>query len=96
MVGSPPENMTTSGSPSARTKASSPGVYLLEGEREAVWLVAGVGEADRAVEVAATIDREDPQAGVLLVVGAEPAVERAALDRFGLGLEGDGAGLVEP
>jgi hypothetical protein len=37
-----------------------------------------VGEAERAVLFAARVDRDDPEAGVLLVVGTEAAVARAA------------------
>ena len=71
-------------------------VALLEGDRVAVGLVAGVGEADRAVQVAVGVDLDDPEAGVLLVLRAQPAVRRAAV--LDLGLEGqrDRAGLVEP
>ncbi len=69
---------------------------LVEGEREPVGLVAGVGEADRAVKVAAAVDFDDPQTGVLFVLRAQPAVERAAVDHLGLGFQRDGAGLVEP
>nr|WP_233163229.1 hypothetical protein [Glycomyces salinus] len=69
---------------------------LLAGYRVAVGLVAGVGEADRAVEVAPGVDLDDAQACVLLVLGAQPAVRRAAVFDLGLELERDGAGLVEP
>jgi hypothetical protein len=57
--------------------------------------VAGVGEADGAVEVAARVDLDDPETGVLLVLGAEAAVERAAVLHLGLELEGQRPGLVE-
>jgi hypothetical protein len=57
--------------------------------------VAGVGEADRAVEVAAAVHLDQSEAGVLLVLGTHPAVERAALDDLGLELERDRPGLVE-
>ena len=70
-------------------------VDLLEAQRVAVGLVAGVGEADRAVEVAVGVDLDDPEAGVLLVLRAEAAVERAAVDDLGLELERDGARPVE-
>jgi hypothetical protein len=46
------------------------GGALLHREREAVGLVARVGEADRAVQVAVGVDLDDPEAGVLLVVRA--------------------------
>ena len=78
MVGSPPENCTTSGLPSVRTKSSricstSSSVRLKPG--------AGVGEAERAVHVAGAVDLDDAQAGVLLMVGAEAAIVRAAVAR---------------
>src|SRR5215203_230385 len=72
-------------------------LHLLEAEREAVLLGpgAGVGEADRAVEVAGGVDLDDPEAGVLGVLGADPAVARAAqLDR-GLAQQRRGPGPVE-
>ena len=68
---------------------------LLVGDGVAVRLVAGVGEADRAVQVAAGVDLDDAQAGVLLVLRAQPAVARAAVLHLGLEGERDGAGLVE-
>ena len=68
--------------------------HLILGQGIAVGLVARVGEADRAVQVAAGVDLDDPEAGVLLVLGAEPAVERAALGHLGLELERQRAGLV--
>src|SRR4029450_6483846 len=70
-------------------------VDLLERERVAVRLGAGVREADRAVKVAARVHLDDPEAGVLLVLGAEAAVERAAVDYLGLELERDRPRLVE-
>jgi len=57
--------------------------------------VTRVGKAHRAIEVAAGVDLDDPEAGVLLVVGAQAAVERAAVTDLGLGLERDRARLVE-
>ena len=53
---------------------------LRERERVAVRLMPGarLGEADRAVEVAAGVDLDDPEAGVLGVLGADAAVARAA------------------
>ena len=44
----------------------------------------GIGKADRAGEIAVLVDLDQRQAGMLLVVGAEPAVERAA--EFGAAL----------
>jgi hypothetical protein len=58
-------------------------------------LVAGVDEADRAVQVAVGVDLDDPQAGVLLVLRAQPAVRRAAVADLGLEGQRDRAGLVE-
>ena len=42
------------------------GLDLIDGQAEAIGLVAGVGEADRAVEVAVRVDLDDAEAGVLL------------------------------
>ena len=67
---------------------------LLKREREAVRLVAGVGEADRAVEVAAAVHLDDREAGVLLVLGADTAVERTAVLDLALILERQRPGLV--
>lgn len=72
------------------------GLDLVQRQREPVGLVTGVGEAHRAVEVAGGVDLDDPQAGVLLVVRAQPAVQRAAVAHLGLGLQRQGARLVEP
>ena len=55
----------------------------------------GVGEAERAVEVAGRVHLDDPQARVLLVLGAEPAVEGAPALDVCARLEGDRARLVE-
>ena len=56
---------------------------LREAEREPVSPRPGsrVGKADRAVEVAGGVDLDDPQTGVLGVLGADPAVVRAAVAR---------------
>src|SRR5262249_31221203 len=62
----------------------------------AVGVVAGIGETDRAVQVAVTIDLDQPQAGVLFVIWAQPAVAGTAVSDLGLKLEWDGTGLVEP
>src|SRR5258708_4103808 len=58
-------------------------------------MMAGPGKADGAVEVAVAVHLEDSQAGVLLVVRAQPAVEGAAPGEFGLGLQRDRSRLVE-
>ncbi len=73
-------------------------VDLLERQRVAVavGVVAGVGEADRAVEVAGGVHLDDREAGVLLVLGAQAAVERTAVLHLGLELERQRARLVEP
>ncbi len=47
----------------------------------------GVRETDRAGQVAGLVDLYDGQTGMLLVVRAEAAVERAAVIRAGLGRE---------
>ena len=59
---------------------------LRERQRVAVGLMPGarLGEADRAVEVAAGVDLDDPEARVLGVLGADAAVARAALAGRGL------------
>ena len=49
----------------------------------------GIGEAHRAGEIAVLVDLDQRQAGMLLVVGTEPAVERAAV--FGAALPGERA-----
>src|ERR1700677_4080875 len=46
----------------------------------------GSREADRAGEVAVLVDLDEREAGMLLVVGAEPAIIGAAV--FGPGLQG--------
>jgi hypothetical protein len=70
---------------------------LPQGERVAVLLGAGarVGEADRAVEVARRVDLDDPEAGVLRVLGADPAVVRASARGRRLALERLVAGPLE-
>ena len=76
MVGSPPDSCTRSGSPSLATSTSSMRSISASGR----WLPcmsAGIGEADRAGEIARLVDLDDREAAVLLVVGAEPAIERA-------------------
>ncbi|HEY3051408.1 MAG TPA: hypothetical protein VGJ40_06740 [Gaiellaceae bacterium] len=55
----------------------------------------GVGEADRTIEVAVRVHLDQAQAGVLLVLGAEAAVERAAVLDLGLELERQRPRLVE-
>ena len=57
---------------------------------------AGVGEADRAIEVARAVDLDQGEAGVLAMLGADPAVERAALEDLGRDAGRRLAGLVEP
>jgi hypothetical protein len=69
---------------------------LVEGDGVAVGLVAGVGEADRAVQVAAGVHLDDAQAGVLLVFRAQPTIRRTTVAHLGLEGQRDGAGLVEP
>ena len=55
------------------------------GERPVAAVDVGrIGKADRASEVAGFVDLDDREAAVLLVVGAQPAIERAA--GFGAGL----------
>src|SRR5207244_3768372 len=66
---------------------------LEAGRRE---MRAGVREAERAVEVAGGVHLDEREAGVLLVVRAEAAVERAAVADLGRELQRDGARLVEP
>ena len=53
----------------------------------------GIGEADRAGEVAGFVDLDDRQAGMLLVVGAKPAVPWAAALGPGVRLKRPVAGL---
>jgi len=55
----------------------------------------GVGEAEGTVHVAGAVDLDDSEAGVLLVLGAEPAVVGAAPVYLGVEGERDGARLVE-
>ena len=77
MVGSPPEICTRSGSPSLLTRASSMNSTSAEAAM-AVPLGRGIGEAHRTGEVAGLVDLDDGQARMLLVVGAEAAIPRAA------------------
>ncbi len=70
-------------------------LHLLEGQRETLRVMAGPGEADRAVEVAMAVDLEDAEAGMLLVIRAQPAVQGATPGDLGLGLQRDRARLVE-
>jgi len=72
------------------------GGALVDGDRVPVGLVPGVGETDRAVQVAVRVDLDDAEAGVLFVLGAQPAVQRAPLAYLGLYGQRDGPGLVEP
>jgi hypothetical protein len=69
---------------------------LSQGDRIPVGLVAGVGEAHRAVQVAAGVHLDDPQAGVLLVLRAQAAVGWAAVADLGLEGQRYRARLVEP
>src|SRR5918999_728952 len=55
---------------------------------------ARVGEADRAVEVAAGVDLDDPQARVLLVLGTDATVARTALHGLSLQPQRQLTGLV--
>jgi hypothetical protein len=68
IVGSPPENWTTSGSPLGGHEAVEHQPDLRARQREAVRLMAGIGETDRAVEVAAAVDLDQGEAGVLFVL----------------------------
>src|SRR5712691_769351 len=67
----------------------------MDRERERVGLVPGVRETDRTVEVAVRVHLDDPEAGVLLVIGAEAAIERASVPYLRLRLERVGPRLVE-
>lgn len=80
--GSPPDGFGFAFGGDERVEARQD---LSQREGEPVRLMAGVGEADRAVEVARGVDLDQPDAGVLLVVGAEPAVERTPAVRDGAG-----------
>ena len=56
---------------------------------------SGIGKAQRTVHVAGAVHFDDPQAGMLLVLGTQTAVKRtAALDLGGI-IKGDCARLVE-
>ena len=54
----------------------------------------GVGETDRAVEVAMAVDLDQTQAGVLLVLWAQPAVLGAAVEHLGAKASGIVPGLL--
>ena len=80
MVGSPPLNWTTSGSPSSSTKRSSiRSTCAIDRLKPRL----SVREADRAVEVAVAVDLNEAQAGVLLMLRAETAVQRTAVHHLG-------------
>ena len=77
IVGSPPEICTTSGSPSLRDDGVEHALDLVE-RAEVRAMGAADGVADRAAQVAGVGDLDQRQARVLLVVGAQAAVVRAA------------------
>ena len=83
-VGSPPESCTRSGSPSLATSASSMRSMVASGS---CFSRAGeeFGKADRTGQIAVLVDLDQRQAGMLLVVGAEPAIVGAAV--FGAALQ---------
>jgi len=56
---------------------------------------ASVGEAQRALHVARAVDLDDAEAGMLLVIGAQPAVVRTALLDLASKGERNGARFVE-
>ena len=62
---------------------------------KAVGLAAGLGEADREVQVARRVDLDHAETRVLLVLRAQPAVERATAERLGLRLERKVPGLLK-
>ena len=49
--------------------------------------IGGIGEADRAGEVARLVDLDQRQAAVLFVIGTQPAIERTACLGAGLHLQ---------
>jgi hypothetical protein len=55
---------------------------------------ARIREAQGAIEVAGLVDFDDAEASVLLMVGAQAAIERATVFDFGGKLQGKRAGLV--
>ena len=68
------------------------GFHLLHGQAEPH---SRVGEADGTVQVAGRVDLDQGQADVLLVLGAQAAVQRAAVLDLGAEFQWDGARLVE-
>src|SRR5574341_327359 len=90
IVGSPPENCTTSGWPSVSTKWSR-----MSSTSSRVRLKPGLGEAQRAVHVAGAVHFDDAETRVLLVVGAQATVVRAAVGNVSRESQGEGARLVE-
>ena len=89
MVGSPPEICTRSGSPSLAHQRVEHALDLGQAA-VGVPLGRGIGEADRAGEVAGLVDLDDGQAGMLLVVGAEAAIPRTAALGAGVRLQAGG------
>ena len=69
---------------------------LLRSDGVAVGLMPGVGEADRAVQVAAGVDLDNAEAGVLLVLRAQAAVRRTAVLDLGLERQRERPRPVEP
>ena len=92
MVGSPPENCTTSGLPSVRTKSSS-----MASTSSSVRLKPGTsfGEAKRASHVAGAVDLDDAETSMLLMVRTEAAIMRAPFFDLRSVRERDRARLVE-
>src|SRR5215204_4315637 len=79
MVGSPPENTTTSGSPSEATNASRPAsTWSIVSEKPSGWCPESAKQIGQS-RVAVRVHLDDPEARVLLVLGAQAAVERAAV-----------------
>ncbi len=66
---------------------------LFQGEVEAG---PGVGVAEGAIHVAGAVHLDDAHAGVLLVIGAQAAIVRAAVYDFRRVFQRDCARLVEP
>jgi hypothetical protein len=67
-------------------------LHLFQGEIEAG---SSVGVTEGAVHVAGAVHLDDAHAGVLLVIGAQPAIVRAAVHNLRRVLQRDGARLVE-